>query len=232
VKYSYYEVYITALRAFGGMGFPYGADEDAAFIIAWLELNNLNGINLLVKSIQKIDNKYDGKISVQNNQCNFDFNNSSILMKGPTLVDYLNFKFEKQKKIEITINNADNANYFIPLFYKNSNKIFSKLTYINVNNKEISYLFINNTMKVGISSNSINLKNNQIKISLSNKKNFFNFHKIQEHKTSDTIQKNLSKSLSPNVDDWKIIEKIANRTFVPESDESRKKGAGGIDDND
>ena len=111
---------------------------------------------------------------------------------------------KNKKKIEITVNNIDNAYYFLPLLYKYSNKIFSKLSCINSKNKEMSYLFINNTMKVGISSNSINLKNNQIKISLSNKKNFFNFHKIQEHKTSDTIQKNLSKSLSPNVDDWKI----------------------------
>ena len=52
MNHSYYEVYITALRAFNGMGFPYGADEDAAFIIAWLELNNFNGIKLLVNSIE------------------------------------------------------------------------------------------------------------------------------------------------------------------------------------
>tara|TARA_Y100001960_G_C14513503_1_gene747651 strand:- start:274 stop:918 length:645 start_codon:yes stop_codon:yes gene_type:complete len=214
------------------MGFPHGADEDAAFIISWLELNNLNGIKLLVNSIQKIDNRYDGKINVKNNQFTFDLKNSSILMKGPTLVDYLKFKFEKQKKIEITVNNIDNAYYFLPLLYKYSNKIFSKLSCINSKNKEMSYLFINNTMKVGMTSNSINLKKNQVKISISNKKDSFNLDKIKEEKTLDTIQKNLSKSLSPNIEDWKMIEKIANKTFVPESEESRKKGAGGIDDND
>ena len=232
MKYSYYEVYITALRTFSGMGFPHGADEDAAFIISWLELNNLNGIKLLVNSIQKIDNRYDGKINVKNNQFTFDLKNSSILMKGPTLVDYLKFKFEKQKKIEITVNNIDNAYYFLPLLYKYSNKIFSKLSCINSKNKEMSYLFINNTMKVGMTSNSINLKKNQVKISISNKKDSFNLDKIKEEKTLDTIQKNLSKSLSPNIEDWKMIEKIANKTFVPESEESRNKGAGGIDDND
>ena len=57
MNYSFYEVYISALRAFSGMGFPYGADEDAAYIIAWLELNNMNGIELLVNSINKIDGK-------------------------------------------------------------------------------------------------------------------------------------------------------------------------------
>ena len=29
VSFSYYEIYITCLRAFSAMGFPYGADEDA-----------------------------------------------------------------------------------------------------------------------------------------------------------------------------------------------------------
>ena len=51
MSFSYYEVYTTSLRAFSSMGFPYGADEDAAYIIAWLELNKFNGLNSLVDSI-------------------------------------------------------------------------------------------------------------------------------------------------------------------------------------
>ena len=30
--YSFYEIYTTSQRAFRGMGFPFGADEDAAYI--------------------------------------------------------------------------------------------------------------------------------------------------------------------------------------------------------
>ena len=47
MSYSYYEVYTNAQRAFSGLGFPYGADEDAAYIISWLEAFELDGINLL-----------------------------------------------------------------------------------------------------------------------------------------------------------------------------------------
>jgi dUTPase len=54
------------------MGFPYGADEDAAYIIAWLELNKFNGLNSLVNSIEVVDNKYDGKINLN------VLNNSSL----------------------------------------------------------------------------------------------------------------------------------------------------------
>ena len=46
------------------------------------------------------------------------------------------------------------------------------------------------------------------------------------------IQENLSNSLTPNEDNWNKISMIANRTFVPESEESRNKGAGGGDAND
>ena len=54
------------------MGFPYGADEDAAFIIAWLELNKLNGIKLLANSINIIDQKYDGKINLSKSDFKID----------------------------------------------------------------------------------------------------------------------------------------------------------------
>ena len=52
MSYSYYEVYTNAQRAFSGLGFPYGADEDAAYIISWLEAFNLEGIQLFSK-VQK-----------------------------------------------------------------------------------------------------------------------------------------------------------------------------------
>ena len=60
----------------------------------------------------------------------------------------------------------------------------------------------------------------------------FNFHKIECEINAKVKQKFLEESLNPNADDWKIIFKLAYRTFVPESEESRQKGAGGGDDND
>ena len=60
MSYSFYEIYTTSQRAFRGMGFPFGADEDAAYIVAWLELNNLNGVSMLKNTIEQIDWQYDG----------------------------------------------------------------------------------------------------------------------------------------------------------------------------
>ena len=54
-----------------------------------------------------------------------------------------------------------------------------------------------------------------------------------EYEINDTLkQKNLEGSLNPKASDWDIISNLARRTFVPDSEESRKKGAGGGDDND
>ena len=84
---SYYEVYITSLRAFTGMGFPYGADEDAAYMVSWLELNKLNGVKMLAKTFQNFDNQYEGKISFNEiNATTIDIKNISLLMKGPGLL--------------------------------------------------------------------------------------------------------------------------------------------------
>ena len=76
MSFSYYEVYITSLRAFTGMGFPYGADEDAAYMVSWLELNKLNGVKLLAETFQNFDNQYEGRINFNDiNATAFDLKN-------------------------------------------------------------------------------------------------------------------------------------------------------------
>ena len=45
-------------------------------------------------------------------------------------------------------------------------------------------------------------------------------------------QVNISNGLNPNQSSWDKISDLAFRIFVPESEESREKGAGGGDAND
>ena len=47
-----------------------------------------------------------------------------------------------------------------------------------------------------------------------------------------SINETLSNGINPNKKSWDQISKIAFRTLVPESEESRAKGAGGGDAND
>ena len=107
----------------------------------------------------------------------------------------------------------------------------------NNKNKTIGIKILQNKTLVGELKNNIKLLKKQVFLQFStNKKSSkiekFNFHN-NEYEINDKVkQKYLEESLNPNPDDWKIISKLANRTFVPESEESRLKGAGGGNDND
>ena len=46
------------------------------------------------------------------------------------------------------------------------------------------------------------------------------------------LDTNISNGLNPDQSSWDEISDLAFRTYVPESEESREKGAGGGDAND
>ena len=213
------------------MGFPFGADEDAAYIIAWLELNNLNGINIFKDIINHIDQQYDGTLSLNQKDKIIDFKDKSILMKGPGLIDFLKSIIYQDQKVSISINNCSNGILFLPLLYKaNKHVIFLELIFKDLNKKLNIFKIYNNKVFYEVRKSTIN--DNQVKIILSNKKiNDINKN-YREIINERVIQKNLSESLIPKKNDWDKISIIANKTFVPESDESRIKGAGGGDAND
>lgn len=233
MSYSFYEVYTIALRACGSMGFPYGADEDAAFMIAWLELNNLQGIRLFARSIDDFNNKYDGKIVFNNKGNDFNLKNTSVLMKGPGIIDYYESLLKNQNIIEATISNCIDPIFFLPLLYKTSPKIcFSRMIHFNSDMKMISYQIKNKIIQIGLSSSEFTIEKNQVKIILSNQENFHSSKICDQEISPESIQHNLENALKPRTVDWEKIKILAQRTYVPESEESRVKGAGGGDDND
>ena len=118
MSYSYYEVYTNAQRAFSGLGFPYGADEDAAYIISWLEAFELDGIHLFSRNKNKIDSNFNG--ALENNQLanKINLENRSCLMIGPGLIDFLNFHTLKNNEINIEFQNCSDPLFLIPLLYR------------------------------------------------------------------------------------------------------------------
>ena len=213
------------------MGFPFGADEDAAYIIAWLELNKLNGVGIFKDNIEKIDQQYDGILNLKEFVSEVDFKNKSILMKGSGLIDFLQSNIGQDQQILININNCSNGILFLPLLYKaNKNIEFLKLVYKNSNNETNVFKIYNNKIFHNIDKDFT--KNNELKITLSNKRISKINSSYEEIINDKKIQENLSESLRPKENDWNIISSIANRTFVPESEESRNRGAGGGDAND
>ena len=215
------------------MGFPHGADEDAAFIIAWLELNNLHGIKRFSDTITILDNQFDGILNITDKDQKIDLNNQSILMKGPGIIDYISSLLESREKIILTLVNCSDPFLLLPLLYKSSSQIlFSQLIFYH-SQKEINIHHVNKKkILIGKANTKHSFEKNQVKIILSNQKNISMIDHIKKEITDQSMQKNLALSLQPDLSAWNKISKIANRVFVPESKESRSRGAGGGDDND
>ena len=225
MSYSYYEVYTNAQRAFSGLGFPYGADEDAAYIISWLEAFELDGFNLFSSIQKKIDNNFDG--ALENNKLfnKINLKKKSCLMIGPGLIDFLNFHTLKNNEINIEFQNCSDPLFLIPLLYRAVKKnIFSKI----INQKKIyavlgkNKIFIHDDIKNNDCSNFVlKLSTNEYQVP-------------DEEKTLDynILNTNISNGLNPDQSSWDEISDLAFRTYVPESEESREKGAGGGDAND
>ena len=227
MSYSYYEVYNNALRAFRGLNFPYGPDEDAAYIIACLELYNLNGLNILANNLDKYDQNFDGKIKFNSSSNSFNLKNKISLMVAPGLTDYIISQMIKNDKISFELKNCSYFIFFIPIFIRIiRKKIFTSVKYqnydiFNINEEKLS---IRNYL-----TKNVYLKDDfKIIFSKTNNK----FDKLDINLKLSRSYDQLSKGINPNKNDWKKISEIAFRTYVPESDVSREKGAGGGDDND
>ena len=146
-------------------------------------------------------------------------------MIGPGLIDFLNFHALKNNEIKIEFQNCPDPLFLIPLLYRAVKKnIFSKI--INQNKVYavlgINEIYINHDLKNNNCPNfSLNLSRKEYQIS--DKRESLNYN---------TLNKNLSNGLNPNQSSWDEISDLAFRTYVPESEESREKGAGGGDAND
>ena len=224
MSYSYYEVYTNAQRAFSGLGFPYGADEDAAYIISWLEAFELDGIHLLSIIKKKIDSNFNGVLGNNKLTNQINLENRSCLMIGPGLIDFLNFHTLKNNDINIEFQNCSDPLFLIPLLYRAVKKnIFSKIIsknkiYTVLGKNEI---FIHDDIKNNKCENFIlNLSTNEYQID------------NEEALDYNLLNTNISNGLNPNQSSWDEISDLAFRTYVPESEESREKGAGGGDAND
>ena len=226
VSYSYYEVYTNTQRAFSGLGFTYGSDEDAAFITTWLEIFGLDGIKLLKLKIEELDNTFNASIDPSKINDEFDCKNKSFLVIGPGLIDYLVSKIDKRDDFKLTFKNCSDPIFLIPLLYKYAKKnIYSQFLL----DQKIDVQITNENIRVNREIISTNYQRN---FDLLLTKKIFNEQKLDINISSSNINNMLSKGINPDKESWEEISKIAFRTFVPESEESRAKGAGGGDAND
>ena len=155
-------------------------------------------------------------------------------MKGPGLFDYCEVQLQKSNNISVSLINCIDPYYLLPLMFKLSKKInFCRAFWNDKEKKNVICETQKNLIQFGTALNLKIKKKGQVELFFSNEnKKINNFKDITNIITLESMQNNLESALSPENNDWQIISKIAGRTFVPESEESRIKGAGGGDAND
>ena len=224
------------------MGFPYGADEDAAYMTAWLELHKLGGVQRLSELSNQINQKFNGKINLDDLKSNKSINlyNISLLMKGPGLFDYLYEETKKNQHLEVTLENCIDPIFIIPLAKRLSKELGSiNACWLSDSNEKICMNISKNKMLLGELENNIEIFDGQVILKFSTndfkksyRKSVLKINNIKRKINDDSEQEYLKESLNPNPIHWDIISKLAHLTFVPASDESRNLGAGGGNDND
>jgi len=147
-------------------------------------------------------------------------------MIGPGLIDYLISKIDNNDNFKITIKNCSDSIFLIPLLYKYTKKNINSQF---VSNQKIYAQITNKNIEINKEIISMNYEGD-FDLFLTNK--IINEQKLDINIKSSNINEMLSKGINPDKMSWKQISKIAFRTFVPESEESRAKGAGGGDAND
>ena len=155
-------------------------------------------------------------------------------MKGPGLFDYCEAQLQKSNDISVSLINCIDPYYLLPLMFKSSKKInYCRALWSDKGKNNVICEAKKNLIQYGTDSN-LNIKNkDQVELFFSKEnKKMNNFKDMTKKITAETMQDNLKSALSPKSKDWQIISKIAHRIFVPESEESRIKGAGGGDAND
>ena len=222
------------------MGFPYGLNEDAAFMTTWLELHNLNGIEKLSNLSINYKKNFKKKIDIKSLKSNkiINLNNTSLLYNGPGLFDIFYEKIKSFKNLEIILSNCNDPIYIIPLSKIISKKMFCvKACWIN-KNYIYSMNMQGNNISLGKINKNIKILKGQVIIQLSLNKKYYkwknnlNIDSICQKINFKIEQKQLENSLKPKKKYWNQISKVAYRTFVPSSIKSRESGAGGGNDND
>ena len=130
--------------------------------------------------------------------------------------------------------------FIIPLAERLSKKLESiKAGWLDDKKKKVGTSVSKNKILIGDIEDSVEILDGQalLQFSIDDK------HKLSEnielniknikHEIDDAVEQNhLKQSLKPHSMHWDILLEYAHKTFVPSSDESRIRGAGGGNDND
>ncbi len=237
MKVSLNELHVKCRNAFRGLGFPPGADEEAAYIISWLEVHGFEGLRQFEGVCACLKrNAFPASVEFANNNT-IDCSQCCGIAVAPGVFDYLRSDNIESGTNELTLNHCSKAILFLPLILKHIDaRYFWQVEGFEETNKtQIKIDAASERIVVTSLKQDYDRSNAQIRIkrvsmlpsSVNKNGEYFTFASLQQRE-QHVIENGL------DVDDkqWRFVLDTAKKALVPATDESRKKGAGGGDSND
>lgn len=231
MKISINELHNTCKKAFEACGYPYGADDEAASMVSMLEVYGLSGIARLHRTLSEIEQKgFPQTIDHQKSPHGLSVRASefSMLALGPAIVDLGKTASQSEQTYTINIENVTDPEFLLPVLLQSKNRgATSKLNWVD---NDFSYCF--QTFNDGTplfwrsrlkgSNTNCELVFGSRDCNLSSEVDIVCTH--DQIKASE--QQAIENGVSVDEKSWSDIQKLAKQVFVPESKESKERGAG------
>jgi len=239
MRVSHYELHVTCKRAFAGLGFPDGVDEDAAHMVSWSELQGLRGLERLEGSLEALDRTCSGRLAPpleREGAVRVDGNGQSVLAIGSTAVDLATVLAGDQGKADVILDNcrdpelavalavrASGHGHHVRLRWRSGDRIHifdaEDSAQINSISAEDAEPTAENVLHIAAwpaSSERKEAPGGEIRWSLS----------------PERARAVLATGIDVPEELWASLKRYGQRMLVPATDDSRVRGAGGGDANE
>lgn len=241
MRVSYNEVYNLSKKLFEGLGFPYGADEDAAFMVAWLEHHGLDGLAQLQTALPGLS--FAGgvtQVSQGPGSAVLDAGGASTLSAAPAAIDLATVLAQESGHGQVDLNHCRHPLFALPLavkaivrglplhlFWRESDKLYG----FEANETAETLRVLTDDVFEDLEVETLRILCGEDIPS----RYGLEGSSVQSLWTRQDLLKReincLDQGISVDPEFWSCVVQLAGRVLVPATAESRR-GAGGGDAND
>lgn len=240
MQFSEGELYRLCQRIFFALGFPAGADHDAAMIVKWLASHGFQSVAKLNSNLPELrESPFKScKWTTYEGASQFDVSKDVGYFGIVGAMDLVCAEAQKSKSTQMSsqIHGVAIPENLLPLCRKWS---FSNYR-IEMECAPYHLVFENDRIWSNTPIDQIRFEHSNYSVSLECRFDSSNTYNSSEHGTGLELQSledyyDSKRNTGLNVDDeiWRNLKAMAFEAFVPESEISRRRGAGAeVDDNE
>ncbi len=240
MQFSEGELYRLCQRIFFALGFPAGADHEAAMIVKWLASHGFQSVTKLNSNLPKLrESPFNSCIWTHHDGvAQFDVSKDVGYFGVVGAMDLLCLEAQRSKSTQVLsqFHGVAIPENLLPLCRK-----WSSLNYrIEMECAPYHLAFENDMIWSNIPMDQIGFEHSDYSVSLKCRFDASNAYNSSEHGTGLELQNledyyDSKRTTGLNVDEkiWRNLKAVAFEAFVPESEISRRRGAGAeVDDSE